>query len=126
MKWVRVGFAVFVTIAFAVFATYLVVNADTKNQTEWQHWVYIFGSVEAIAFAAVGWVFGKEVNRERAEKAEDSAKTARKDAKETAQKGSHLAGMVKASSRGPQGLQMMGGADSGLKAAVDYANENFP
>ena len=50
MKWVRVGFAVFVTIAFAVFATYLVLNADTKNQTEWQHWVYIFGSVEAIAF----------------------------------------------------------------------------
>lgn len=125
MKWVRVGFAALVTIAFAVFATYLVLNADTKDQVEWQRWVYLFGAVEAIAFAAVGWVFGKEVNRERAEKAEDSAKTARKDAKDTAQKASHLAGMVKAGSRGPQGLQAMGGADSPLKAAVDYANENF-
>jgi hypothetical protein len=49
---------------------------DEKVTTEWQHWVYIFGS--------------------------------------------------EASSRGPQGLQAMGGADSGLKAAVDYANQNFP
>jgi hypothetical protein len=126
MNIVRVGFALFVTVAFAVLATYMVLHADTKDQTEWQHWVYIFGSVEAIAFAAVGWIFGKEVNRERAEKAEDAAKTAQKDAEETAQKGAHLAGMVKASSRGPQGLQMMGGVDSALKAAVDYADANFP
>jgi hypothetical protein len=37
--------------------------------------------VEAVAFAAAGYFFGKEVNRERAEKAEDKAKEKDAEAK---------------------------------------------
>jgi uncharacterized membrane protein YeiH len=73
MNTVRATFAALVIIAFAVFAIFLVTNADTQDQTEWERWVYVFGAVQAIAFAAIGWVFGREVNRERAEKAEQRA-----------------------------------------------------
>jgi cytochrome bd-type quinol oxidase subunit 1 len=126
MNWVRAAFAGLVTVAFGAFAAYLVLNADTTNQTEWQRWVYIFGSVEAIAFTAVGWVFGKEVNRQRAESAEGAAKAATKEVKETHQKASKLAGMVIAGSGGAQGLQAMGTANPGLGEAVNYAKANFP
>jgi hypothetical protein len=44
------------------------------------HKVYIFGSVEAIAFTAAGYFFGKEVHRERAENAEKSAEKNREKA----------------------------------------------
>lgn len=33
--------------------------------------IYIFTAVEAVSFAAVGFLFGKDVNRVRAEKAEE-------------------------------------------------------
>jgi Na+-transporting methylmalonyl-CoA/oxaloacetate decarboxylase gamma subunit len=59
-------------IAFGILVVYLtkLVSAD---QTQWDRLVYLYGGVEAIALAAVGYFFGKEVNRERAEKAEDKA-----------------------------------------------------
>jgi hypothetical protein len=39
----------------------------------WSRRMYVFSAVEAIAFAAVGWLFGKEVHREQAHAAEKRA-----------------------------------------------------
>jgi hypothetical protein len=112
-----------------VFAIFLVTNADTQDQTEWERWVYVFGAVQAIAFAAIGWVFGREVNRERAEKAEQRADEAKQN--ETAEnvKGAKLAGLVVAGAGGTEGrqrLETQGVATaSGLKEAVDYARKQY-
>ena len=71
---------------FGSFAYYLAKHAGDVQQQQWDRLVYIFGGVEAVAFAAAGFFFGREVNRERAENAEDKAKEAEKTAKEDGEK----------------------------------------
>lgn len=126
MDKAKIAFAVVVVTGFAVFAIFLVSNADTQNQSEWERWVYVFGAVEAIAFAAVGWVFGREVNRQRAENAEDAAEQAAESAAQSREKGAKLAGMVIAGSGGGgrQRLEQMGAG--GISEAVEFARRNFP
>jgi hypothetical protein len=94
MDKARLIFAGVVTAAFIVAAVFLVVSADTKSADEWARLVYVFGAFEAIAFTAVGWVFGAEVHRQRADEAKERAKESdqRKDAE--LEKGRTLAGMV--------------------------------
>ena len=129
MKIVRVAFAIVVVVAFGAFATFLVANADTGNQQEWERWVYVFGGVEAIAFTAIGWVFGREVNRERAENAEQRADDAQQGEAAERDKGSKLAGMVVAGGEGVGGrqrLETQGVAGSGgLSAAIEYAKREY-
>ena len=129
MDRIRVVFAVVVILAFAAFAIFLVANANTRNQTEWERWVYVFGAVEAIAFAAIGWMFGREVNRERAENAEKRADDAEDNEKAERGKGATLAGMVVAGAGGSEGrqrLESQGGVTAaGLKEAVDFARQNY-
>src|SRR4051794_35716921 len=62
---------------FSAFIIYLLFDIGAKDPV-WSRRTYLFAAVEAITFAAVGWLFGKEVHRERAEAAEkraDSAET---------------------------------------------------
>ena len=136
MDKVRVIFAVAIIVAFALFAAFLVSNADTRDQSEWERWVFVFGAIEAIAFAAVGWVFGREVNRQRAEKAEQKAEQATADASNTRATGAKLAGLVIGGSGGEQGrrrLEEMGaggtgavGGGGGLIEAVEFARRHYP
>jgi hypothetical protein len=61
--------------AFAALVAFLVHEAGV-SQTTWQRYVYLLSGFEAIVFAAVGWMFGKEVHRGQAESAEKTAKEA--------------------------------------------------
>jgi len=56
-------------IAFGLFAYYLLQNVAAEP-LQWERMVFVFGGVEAIAFSAVGYFFGREVHRERADRAE--------------------------------------------------------
>jgi hypothetical protein len=47
-------------------------NSDITAET-WARYTYLFNGLEAIAFAAAGFLFGREVNRQRADRAEQSA-----------------------------------------------------
>ncbi|MDW8425638.1 MAG: hypothetical protein RMK51_06860 [Meiothermus sp.] len=58
---VLVGFAVLVVYMFGLLAS---------SETTWNRALYLFAGVEAIAFAAAGYFFGREVHRQRAEVAE--------------------------------------------------------
>ncbi len=62
-------------VGFGALALYLLIDIDVEELT-WSRRVYIFAGVEAITFAGVGWLFGREVHRERAEVAEDRAANA--------------------------------------------------
>jgi hypothetical protein len=53
----------------------MVLNAGDKDEVRWSRLLYLFGSAEAIAFATVGWLFGSEVHRVRAQDAESRAAT---------------------------------------------------
>ena len=67
--------AVVSLLGFGALALYLLIDVDVEEVT-WSRRVYIFAAVEAITFAGVGWLFGREVHRERAEVAEDRAANA--------------------------------------------------
>ena len=130
MKGFRAVMASAVLIAFIVFCVFLVLNADTKNASEWERWVYVFGAAEAIAFAGLGWVFGREINRERAVNAEESAAEAHEEAKDEKAKGAALAGLVKGAQAAPPGgdLEPMGPGAApagGLASAVAFAEKHY-
>jgi hypothetical protein len=69
-------------LAIVAFGILLKVMLSHTGDTDlqWSRKVYLFGAVEAIALAATGFFFGKDVNRQRAEKAEEQAASARSSA----------------------------------------------
>jgi hypothetical protein len=61
--------AILVWIAFLA----VMLLATDSNETQWARMTYVFASVEAIAFAAAGALFGVSVQRERVKAAERKA-----------------------------------------------------
>ena len=105
-------FAALITlVALAGFTAFLIGEADDANQVTWHRLAWLFTSVEAIAFAAAGALFGATVHRERAEKAEAEA---RKHAGDAA-RGKALAAAIKAD----EAPEDEGGATRGLGDAGD-------
>lgn len=135
MNGFRAVIAVFVLVAFTAFCVFLILNAGTDTASEWERWIYVFGAAEAIAFAGLGWVFGREINRERAESAEGSAEEANQEAKKEAAKGATLAGLVFGGTAPPEkrtDLQVQGvsgapheGEADPLAAARDFAQKHY-
>jgi hypothetical protein len=64
--------AIVVLIVYAVFIFYLLTLA-TLPDTAWNRAIYLFGGTEAIAFAAAGFFFGNQVQRQQTTKAEKDA-----------------------------------------------------
>lgn len=60
-------------LAFFVLLFYLLSQVQELSDIAWTRAVYLLTGVEAIVFAAMGFVFGREVQRGRAEKAEERA-----------------------------------------------------
>jgi len=104
-------------VGFALFIAYLLPRTTTADELPWTRAVYLLSGVEAIAFAATGFFFGKEVNRKRAESAEGDRDEANKRvnaaqartnqaenrATEAETKGKTLAAAIKAKAAGQRG-----------------------
>jgi hypothetical protein len=76
---IAVSVALAALVLWVAFAVFLLVQSGA-NEVKWARLAWVFGSVEAVAFAAAGLVFGTTVNRERAERAEVEAESNRKAA----------------------------------------------
>ncbi|HJX29247.1 MAG TPA: hypothetical protein VJ885_15155 [Thermoanaerobaculia bacterium] len=89
----------FLAIAgFGVFVAFLLTRLGLDD-LQWTRATYLLNGVEAIAFAAAGFLFGREVQRGRAESAErraENAEAVAKGTQEDAAKGRSLATMVMA------------------------------
>lgn len=83
--------AVLALLAWIAFAVYLLTKAGA-TEVRWARYAWVFGSVEAVAFAAAGLLFGTTVNRQRAERAEADADAKSKEA----ENGRALAAALKA------------------------------
>ena len=61
-----------ILVGFIALIIYMLAAAPKTSSTEtiWDRDVYIFGAGQAIAFTAVGWLFGREVNRTAVKSAE--------------------------------------------------------
>ncbi|KKL57828.1 hypothetical protein LCGC14_2231500, partial [marine sediment metagenome] len=67
--------AIGVMIAYGFFIYFLIGKVGAEDP-DWSRLIYLFSGVEAIVFAAAGFLFGREVNRKRAENAEEEKKRA--------------------------------------------------
>jgi hypothetical protein len=92
--------------AAAILGAVMIMNIGASEQV-WSRYAYLLTGVEAILFAAVGWLFGKEVHREEAQtaeakrsEAESEARHATADAATEAEKGRGLAHAVIAAASG--------------------------
>lgn len=112
-------------MVFLALSVWLFTAADDEGTTEivWSRYAYIVGGLEAIVFAAVGWLFGREVNRGTAEAAKKQADAATQDAdaaKGEAVAGNELAGVVRgflATQGSSGGIETQ--TASGLRSEVD-------
>jgi len=60
--------AVIALVALGAGGSYLA-SQIAASDLHWARLQYLFGAIEAVAFAAAGWLWGKEVHREPASKA---------------------------------------------------------
>jgi hypothetical protein len=85
--YVPLGVAVITLVCFGLMLIYMLSLTSSASELQWQRAVYLLSGVEAIAFAAAGFLFGKEVHRQqaeqataRADKAEEKAAAAQQNA----------------------------------------------
>jgi len=70
--YVSYAVALLALLAFAWFIRYML-RLEEPSEVQWTRAVYLLAGVEAIAFAAAGFLFGREVNRQQAENSEINA-----------------------------------------------------
>jgi hypothetical protein len=63
---------VVILLAFATFIIYML-SLTAAEEVVWTRAVYLFSGAQAIAFASAGFFFGSEIQRKRAEQAEERA-----------------------------------------------------
>jgi hypothetical protein len=95
--------ACLIIVGYGGFLIYMLGTVSTLNELIWTRTVYLLAGYEAIAFAAAGYLFGKEVHRQqsenaekRADKAQTEASNAEENAMEILTKGYRLTEAVKA------------------------------
>lgn len=67
-----------------------------QSETTWSRALYLYRGVEALAFAAAGFLFGREVQRRRADEAEERATRAQEAAQSATARGEALAEAIRA------------------------------
>ena len=74
--------AILVLAGFIALMFLLLDRVDSAAEGAWSRYVYLFGAAEALVFTAMGWLFGREVNRSAAESATTRADEATARAEE--------------------------------------------
>ncbi len=116
MQAIRLGVAGLLLVGFAVLVIFVLRAADDASEIVWTRYVYVLAGVEALVFAAAGWLFGREVHREQAQQQAEQTKeaqqalgdsqqelgTKREEAAREQEKGRALARAVMAHGGGPR------------------------
>jgi hypothetical protein len=75
-----IALAILVGFAYVFYNMYIL--AETEKAQLWERRMALYGTIEALAFTAAGYLFGKEVHREQAAKAEQRAEVRAAEAAE--------------------------------------------
>jgi lysylphosphatidylglycerol synthetase-like protein (DUF2156 family) len=129
--WLAAIVTLVALIAYGILLVILYQQVDSAEPA-WSRKVLLLTGVEAVTFAAVGWLFGREVNRGAA----DAAKTANTQAQDNAAeagvqrgRGAMLAsGIRQAAADSTTAAELRGttAARSQLDSLVAMANEFYP
>jgi hypothetical protein len=135
--------AVLLLVGFAGLVFFLVGQVGSASEGAWSRYIFLFGAAEALVFTAIGWLFGREVNRQaaqsadaRADQATARAESATQEAAQQEAKGKALRAAVQARAgagvgRGRVEERGVGGAPTGpsedpLRELADFAGRLFP
>ncbi len=120
--------AIVMLALWAVMAAILVFRAGDSTEVTWARYAYIFASVEAVAFAAGGALWGNSIQRERAEKAEKAAaENAQDSSNGRALAASLMADSDETAAAGRPGVQGFGaGGDAVAERHAKMAKALFP
>lgn len=111
-----------VVTAVYVVALILLWDKVGDGDTAWARRLVLFGGLEAIVFAAVGWLFGKEVNRHAVDAAAEANKVAAEKAQERGEaegKGRALADAIRAADSAGGFERAPAGSNTTLRALAD-------
>ena len=121
--------ALLALIALALFIRFLLANV-AATELAWQRYVYLLTGIEAIAFAAAGYLFGREVNRGAVQQAEKRAETAEDTAGKVAQRADDTERCRKALEDEAKHARSLAAAQGArlndLKATVNGMDSSYP
>jgi len=132
-----------IALAVMIGYVYLVIHmfgmTEVEDETVWTRSTFLLTGYEAIAFAAAGYIFGKEVYRKQAEKSEEKADDAAEKAAKAKEgendalsRGYRLAEAVKARAsalaptEGELVAKGIGSAEGGSDYLANLAEKLFP
>jgi ABC-type transport system involved in cytochrome bd biosynthesis fused ATPase/permease subunit len=75
--------AALLLVVFVAIGVLMIITADTSDSI-WKNRITIFSAFQSLVFGAVGWLFGREINRVPAEVARADAQEAKELAQEHA------------------------------------------
>ncbi len=87
--------AVCALLAFLALVLLMFFQRDS-SETSWSRLVYLLTGLQAVAFAGAGWIFGKEVHKGEAQRAEQDVQTERQRASKSEDKAQAAAGVAHA------------------------------
>jgi hypothetical protein len=138
-KGIVVVIAILILIAYAAAVLFLFIQSKTALNETWTRYTLLLGGIEAIAFSAVGYLFGKEVHRQQAENAEKRAADAQKQATSASNeaaavrsKGQSLANWIRAKTASQVKAAVIAAgtasaaASSDWEQAATFADSLFP
>ncbi len=125
-----VALVILAAFALLVVAMFRILGAV---ETQWTRAVFLFSGVEAIAFSAAGFLFGREVNRQRADTAEETSKNLSEKTNDAVAKsaeaianGRALRALIDAKLQAGPGLIAKEGGQPHLEELSTLAHELFP
>jgi primase-polymerase (primpol)-like protein len=77
-EMITVCVAVIIVGCLGWFIYYMTGKAGVEDTTTWDRLVYLLTAVEAIAFTAIGFLFGEQVNKRAIDHAEENVNEAKK------------------------------------------------
>jgi hypothetical protein len=124
--WAAILVAVIAIAGFALTVWYLLASAHSSTDSSWQRLTYVFSGVQTVVFTAVGWLFGREVNRRQADTAQQRADTASEAEKAALAKAADMEARGKAAKAALAARKQRGGASGDIDELVAFMNSLFP
>lgn len=111
-------------VAFGIL-TWILYTERAAEEGDWERLAFLYTGIEAIAFGAAGWLFGREVNRRRAEEAEERADTEEQRANTQQVRAEHGQAVADAVRSVAEARGVSGQGPDELRTALDLANAYF-
>jgi hypothetical protein len=118
--------AIVILFAFGILVMWMLATAESATNAVWLRQQWIYGSVEAIVFAAAGALFGVQVKREQVAKAEERATSSQAEAEEAKRSERIAASDAERGRAQAAAIRGMAAAAAATGEAVPQGQEDIP